>query len=537
VTVEAPAFLRKFDKYRDRDGGGWFATCPQHMSEGFTVVVYAIPEQGRYGMQCVEAIGNDVCAQEGRLLELLGIAQDELRLSPNEAAATPRRWQLRPLADAIPRQTRWLVPGLIPLRFLTLVAGIGGLGKSTWLLALAAAGSVADEPWDTIYVSFEDTADEVLRPRIDAAGGDPGRVHELVLADAEALDSFSLPRDVEDLQQLVRECQARLVVIDPVVAAVEAKLDAYKDQHVRQVLARLWRVSREEDCAVSMVGHLNRVPSTDAYLRIANSTAFWNASRSVVLITQDGDDGSDLRLIAQRKANLARLAPVERHRLEEIVLPEIVDPETGKPIVTPRMTFVETADDVNGADLLGPQKTTKTETAESLLEVLLGDGEWRESQAVQRVLAAAEFNERLAQRAAKDLGVEHERRGFPAVTWWRLPVPTSPVATNTGSQDVATRGTVQPSRSQDVADPVATSPSRTGSDPTAQRPMIGDANYWRFLVAALEADAITVTESEQQYALHNAVAARRSDGAPGAVTRQHTDDHDAGEREGGTPPT
>ena len=53
--------------------------------------------------------------------------------------------------------------------------------------------------------------------------------------------------------------------------------------------------------------------------------AFWNASRSVVLITPDGDDEDGLRLVAQRKANLARLAPVERHRLEEIVLPDTVD--------------------------------------------------------------------------------------------------------------------------------------------------------------------------------------------------------------------
>ena len=42
-----------------------------------------------------------------------------------------RRLQLRALADVEARQVRWLVPGLIPLRTLTLVAGVGGLGKST----------------------------------------------------------------------------------------------------------------------------------------------------------------------------------------------------------------------------------------------------------------------------------------------------------------------------------------------------------------------------------------------------------------------
>jgi AAA domain len=85
-----------------------------------------------------------------------------LRVETNGYVA--ERWKLRPLSVATPRQTSWLVRGLIPLRFLTLVVGIGGLGKSTWLFGLAAGGSVASEPWETIYVTFEDTADEVMRP-------------------------------------------------------------------------------------------------------------------------------------------------------------------------------------------------------------------------------------------------------------------------------------------------------------------------------------------------------------------------------------
>jgi AAA domain len=373
------------------------------------------------------------------------------------------RWKLRPLSEATPRQTSFLVPGLIPLRFLTLVAGIGGLGKSTWLYGLAAAGSVAAEPWETIYVTFEDTADEVMKPRVEAAGGNPDRVHEMVLQDADSLESFALPRDVCDLQKLVRSRRARLVVIDPIVAAVESKLDAYKDQHVRQVLARLWRVSREEDCAIALVGHLNRVPSTDAYLRIANSTAFWNAARSVVLVTKESDDDDDgLRLLTQRKANLSRLAPVERYRLEEIVLPDSLDPHTGDPLVTSRMTFVEIADDVSGADVLGSQKTTKTETAESLLDTLLADGEWHESDGVKKLMAAAGFPDRTVQRATKDLGVEYDRRGFPTATWWRLPVAPNTVAPKPASQVGATVSTAQQSRFSASAAPVAP-PSTTGA--------------------------------------------------------------------------
>jgi DNA repair protein RadA/Sms len=118
------------------------------------------------------------------------------------------------------------------------------------------------------------------------------------------------------VEDLVRSVEARLLIIDPIVAAIVTELDAHKDQHVRAVLALLAELAEEADCAVAIVGRLNKAPTTDAYLRVANSVAFWNASRSVVLVTEDGE--GDSRLVAQRKANYARLCPVERHRVEEV---------------------------------------------------------------------------------------------------------------------------------------------------------------------------------------------------------------------------
>jgi hypothetical protein len=49
--------------------------------------------------------------------------------------------------------------------------GIGGLGKSTWLAGIAANGHLGN-PGATLLVSFEDTAEEVLRPRCEPAGAD-----------------------------------------------------------------------------------------------------------------------------------------------------------------------------------------------------------------------------------------------------------------------------------------------------------------------------------------------------------------------------
>ena len=169
-----------------------------------------------------------------------------------------------------------------------------------------------------IIVSYEDTTEEMLRPRVEAAGGDLGRVFDIVVPDHQG--PVVLPSDLAELRECVRSVQARLVIIDPVVAAIDVNYDAHKDQHVRAVLAELAAVAAEEEIAVAIVGHLNKAPSRDAYIRVANSVAFWNAARSVVLVTEDPDEPDSHRLVAQRKANFARLAPIERHRIDAIIL-------------------------------------------------------------------------------------------------------------------------------------------------------------------------------------------------------------------------
>ena len=59
---------------------------------------------------------------------------------PPPLPESPSRWKLRALSEVTSKQTRWLVTGLIPLRNITLVAAVGGAGKSHWLLALRSAG-------------------------------------------------------------------------------------------------------------------------------------------------------------------------------------------------------------------------------------------------------------------------------------------------------------------------------------------------------------------------------------------------------------
>jgi AAA domain len=342
-----------------------------------------------------------------------------------------------PLSGVTSRRIKWLVPGLIPLRGLTLLAGAGGLGKSTFAMRLAADLSrgklLENEPGTTLIITTEDTAEEILRPRALAAGADLERiVHYRVPLDEGGM--LVLPGDFEELERIIDESGAQLVVIDPILGTLDVALDSHKDQHVRAVLGRLARIAEERELAIVLVAHVNKASSRDAYIRVSGSVALYNAARSVVLVTADpenpdstepGDTSSVLRIVSQHKANYSRRVAPRRYEIWAIVLDELDD--RGRQLESSAMVYVEDAAGIDLADLLAEAGLSpngsqpKTSRAAELLADWLADGEWHDSDGLKKLIGAQGISERTLQRAANDLGVETDWRGYPASTWWRLP--------------------------------------------------------------------------------------------------------------------
>jgi AAA domain/Bifunctional DNA primase/polymerase, N-terminal len=331
-----------------------------------------------------------------------------------------RALERRSLRHVKAERVDWAIDKIIPLGTLSLGAGVGGLGKSALLLAWAKEITAAGG--DVLIVSYEDAAAQVLRPRFEALGGDLDRLHELYV---DVLDgSVSFPTDLPDLDRHIRETQARAVLIDPISASIDLRLDAHKDQDVRVVLGQLAHLAERRRLAVVMNAHLNKAPSSDPYLRINGSTAFYNAARSVLTVTRDPGEPDWQRLVAHHKSNYGPLAPVERWR----VVPVTIASEGG-PIEVMTMEFVEVAEDVSREDVLAPHPAgpEKLDKAVSFLRGMLADGEWHDSEGLVTLAGAAQVSERTLRRAAlEELKVEHERRGFPSSTWWRLPSHAKP---------------------------------------------------------------------------------------------------------------
>jgi hypothetical protein len=143
----------------------------------------------------------------------------------------------------------------------------------------------------------------------------------------------------------------------------------------------------------------------------------------VLTVTRDPAEPDWQRLVAHHKSNYGPLAEVERWR----VVPVTITSAAGC-IEVMTMQFVEVAADVSRDDVLGMGSTgaEKRDDATVFLKYALADGDWHDSAGVKTLAGAQSISERTLKRAAHELDVEHERRGFPASTWWRLPQSGQP---------------------------------------------------------------------------------------------------------------
>jgi hypothetical protein len=139
----------------------------------------------------------------------------------------PRRRVVAVPASAIRREAvEWLELGRVPLGMVTVLGGIGGLGKSTLTCLWAARNAGV-----TLIATAEDSPETTVRPRLEAAGADLDRVHFVLVRTPDGTeDGIAIPDDVSQLDELVTETTASLVVVDPLVAHLPGRVDAHRDQ-------------------------------------------------------------------------------------------------------------------------------------------------------------------------------------------------------------------------------------------------------------------------------------------------------------------
>ena len=104
-------------------------------------------------------------------------------------------------------------------------------------------------------VATEDSWAHVIVPKLMAAGADLTRVLRVEAVAAEGFDStLMLPQDIEALQEIIIASDVALVIFDPLISRLDARLDTHKDAEVRRALEPL--VGLAEDTGVVVLGRI-----------------------------------------------------------------------------------------------------------------------------------------------------------------------------------------------------------------------------------------------------------------------------------------
>ena len=212
------------------------------------------------------------------------------------------------MEDVVSKEVKWLWYSYIPYGKITIIEGDPGEGKTTLVLRLAAALSRGlplpcdddkeYEPIHIIYQTAEDGIEDTIKPRLEKAGADCSMIRVIDETDKE------LSMTDDRLEQAIIETKARLIILDPIQAYIGATVDMHRANEIRPVLKHLGIMAEKHNCAIILIGHMNKASGSKSTYRGLGSIDIQATARSVLLVARLRDK-PNIRIMAHDKSSLA----------------------------------------------------------------------------------------------------------------------------------------------------------------------------------------------------------------------------------------
>lgn len=212
------------------------------------------------------------------------------------------------MEDVVSKEVEWLWYPYIPYGKITIIEGDPGEGKTTLVLKLAAALSRGlplpcdddkeYEPIHIIYQTAEDGIEDTIKPRLVKAGADCSMIRVIDETDKE------LSMTDDRLEQAIIETGARLIILDSIQAYIGATVDMHRANEIRPVLKHLGIIAEKHNCAIILIGHMNKASGSKSTYRGLGSIDIQAIARSVLLVARLRDK-PNIRIMAHNKSSLA----------------------------------------------------------------------------------------------------------------------------------------------------------------------------------------------------------------------------------------
>ena len=236
------------------------------------------------------------------------------------------------------------------------------------------------------------------------------------MIDPEEEDSavtFRLPDRVDLLEAALTQTQAKLVVIDPIMAFLDKSVMNANDQSIRRALHPLVILAARHKCAILLIRHLNKRGGSQALYRGGGSIGFIGLSRSAWLIAHDPAD-KRRRVLAQLKNNLAPPQPGLAYSFPA--------DENAPTTIFWLGTSAHTADQLLAAAGSAPPLPTSRERAKDFLKSILEDGP-KTSTEIWRLAEEQRLSDTTLNRAKIELKITSKRvyLDHRPISYWLLP--------------------------------------------------------------------------------------------------------------------